>query len=225
MTARPSAPALVVATLAAVLAAPARAQDDPRFDDTRFDLGLRAVLTGGNGEPANDVPGGGAFGRWRLNDRWSLGLALDQASFDVEEPAGILGLAQLPEEQLSPIDVKAEATTVSAWAQRDYGREGGRASWFWGLGLGISTLDVPDATGPLLGGGTFDIRIEADTELLASASAGWRRELGRRWMLELAARADQHFADWTLTDRVSGRTATIDDWLAWGGHLGIGARF
>ena len=225
MTVRPSAPAVVIATLAAVLAAPAGAQDDPRFDDTRFDLGLRAVLTGGSGEPANDVPGGGAFGRWRFNDRWSLGLALDQASFDVEEPAGILGLPQLPEEQLSPIDVKAEATTVSAWAQRDYGREGGRASWFWGLGLGISTLDVPDATGPLLGGGSFDIRTEADTELLASASAGWRRELGRRWMLELAARVDQHFADWTLTDRVSGRTATIDDWLAWGGHFGIGARF
>ena len=183
------------------------------------------MLTGGSGEPANDVPGGGAFGRWRLSDRWSVGLALDQASFDVEEPAGILGLPQLPEDQLSPIDVKAEATTVSAWAQRDHRREGGRSSWFWGLGLGISTLDVPDATGPLLGGGTFDVRTEADTELLASASAGWRRDIGRRWMLELAARVDQHFADWTLTDRVSGRTATIDDWLAWGGHLGIGARF
>ena len=223
MTARGIAATFLIATLG-VLAAPAGAQDDPRSDATRFDLGLRAVLTGGSGEPANDVPGGGAFGRWRLNDRWSLGLALDQASFDVEEPAGILGLPQLPEEQLSPIDVKAEATTVSAWAQRDY-RRGRRASWFWGLGLGISTLDVPDATGPLLGGGTFDIRTEADTELLASASAGWRRELGRRWMLELAARADQHFADWTLTDRVSGRTAAIDDWLAWGGHLGLGARF
>lgn len=225
MTVRRSAFTLATATLAAVLAAPAGAQDDTRFGDTRFDLGLRAVLTGGSGEPANDVPGGGAFGRWRLNDRWSLGLALDQASFDVEEPAGILGLPQLPEDQLSPIDVKADATTVSAWAQRDYGRGGGRASWFLGLGLGISTLDVPDASGPLRGGGTFDIRTEADTELLASASAGWRRELGRRWMIELAARVDQHFADWTMTDRVSGRTATIDDWLAWGGHFGIGARF
>ena len=212
-----------VAALAFVpgaLAAPAIAQDD-----LRFDLGVRGVLTAGNGEPSNDIPGGGVFGHWRLGPRWSIGVAFDQAKFDVEEPAGILGLPQLPEEELSPIDTKADSTTVSGWAQRDHRRPGGRSSWFWGLGLGVSTIDVPDAAGPLRGGGRFDIRTEVDTEILASASAGWQRHLGRRFLLELAVRADQHFADWTLTDRVSGRTATIDDWLAWGGHAGIGVRF
>jgi hypothetical protein len=198
--------------------APVRAQ---------FDLGLRGILTAADGEPANDIPGFGVFGHYRpggrLGDRWSLGFAVDRTEYDFEEPARLLGLR--PDPDLEPVDALAEATVVSAWLQRNYERPGGRATWFWGAGLGFATIDVPDARGPLDGPGTFDIRTEADSEVIASLLAGVQWRLGGRAFLEFGLRADQHFADWQLTDRVSGRTGAVDDYLAYGGHLGIGFRF
>lgn len=201
----------------AVLAFPGAAA----AQDRRFDLGARAILTGADGEPANDIPGYGAFGHYRFNDRWSLGLAVDRTRYDFEQPARVLGLEQDPDVEV--IDAKAEATVVSAWLQRDHHRP--RTTWFWGVGLGFASLDVPDAAGPLKGPGTFDIETEADTEILASVLAGLQWRLGERWFLEFALRGDQHFADWRLRDRVSGRTAAIGDYRAFGGHLGAGFRF
>lgn len=190
---------------------PASAQDQ------RFDLGLRGIITGADGEPANDIPGYGAFGHYRLNDRWALGFAVDRTEYDFEQPARVVGLQQDPD--LPVIDAKAEATVVSAWLQRNFG------PWFLGAGLGFASVDVPDATGPLNGPGTFHVETEVDTEFLASLIAGFQWRLGERWLLEFALRGDQHFAEWIVTDRISGRTATIDDYLALGGHVGAGFRF
>ena len=205
---------LAVAWMALAGAAPALAQ---------FDLGARGILTAADGEPANDIPGLGLFGHYRLGDRWSLGFAVDQTEYDFEEPARIVGLRQDP--GLDPIDVVAEATVVSVWLQRNYDRPGGRTTWFWGAGLGVASVDVPDARGSLAGPGTFDIRTEVDSEIILSLLAGVQRRLGSRAFLEFAVRADQHFADWQLTDRNSGATGAIDDYLAYGAHFGIGFRF
>lgn len=211
-------PVVAIAALAVLpFASSASAQD------RRFDLGVRGIITAADGEPANDIPGFGLFGRYRFSDRWSLGIAVDQTEYDFEQPARILGLRQ--DEDLEPIDVVAEATLVSAWLQRDFERPGGRVVWFWGAGLGLASIDVPDAAGPLEGPGTFDIRTEADTEIIASFLGGVQWRLGSRGFLEFALRADQHFADWKLTDRVSGRTGSIDDYFAYGGQLGLGFRF
>ncbi len=211
---------LSIALTTCVLAlAPALA----RAQEGRYDLGVRGNLLAADGEPANDIPGFGLFGHYRLNERWQLGFAVDTAEYDFEQPARILGLRQ--SESIEPVDVKAESTTVSAWVERTFGRPQGRTEWFLGAGLGFASIDVPDASGPLQGGGRFDIETEADTEIVAQLLAGVRRRLGQRWALEFALRADQHFADWAVTDRVSGRTATIDDYLALGGHLGFSFRF
>lgn len=212
--------ALSTALTASVLAfGPALA----RGQEGRFDLGVRAVLMAADGEPANDIPGYGVFGHWRLSDRWRLGLAVDTAEYDFEEPAKIVGLLQSSNEE--PIDVKAESTTFSAWIERTFGRPQGRIEWFVGAGLGLASIDVPEATGPLANGGRFDIETEVDSEIVAQLLAGVRRQVGQHWALEFALRADQHFAEWKLRDRVSGRTATVDDYLAWGGHLGVSFRF
>lgn len=197
--------------LALTLQSPALAQD----------LGVRGIITAADGEPANDIPGFGVFGHWRLGDKWSIGLAVDRTEYDFEEPAKLVGLSQDP--SVEPIDTIAEATILSAWIERTYPR--GRLDWFWGAGAGFATIDVPDAVGPLQGGGTFDIRTEADSEVIVSLLAGLHRRLGERWMLEFALRADQHFADWQVTDRVSGNRGAVDDYRALGGHLGIGFRF
>lgn len=187
------------------------------------DLGVRGIITAGDGEPANDIPGFGLFGHWRLGDRWSIGFAVDRTEYDFEEPAKLVGLSQ--DESLEPIDVIAEATVLSAWIERTWPRPSGRLDWFLGGGVGFASIDVPDATGPLEGGGTFDIETEADSEVVVSLLAGLHRRLGERWFLEFALRADQHFADWQLTDRVSGNRGAVDDYLALGGHLGFGFRF
>lgn len=211
---------LSIALAASALAlCPALAQGQ----EGRFDLGVRAVLTGADGEPANDIPGYGAFGHYRLSDRWKLGLSVDTAEFDFEQPAKVLGLRQ--SESVDVIDALAESTTVSAWIERTFGRPQGRAEWFLGAGLGFATIDVPDASGPLQGGGRFDIETEVDNEIVAQLLGGVRLHFGRRWALEFALRADQHFAKWEVRDRVSGRTATIDDYRALGGHLGVSFRF
>lgn len=194
-----------------------------RGQEGRFDLGVRGQIMAADGEPANDIPGAGVFGHYRLSDRWKLGFSVDTAEYDFEEPAKIVGLRQ--SESLEAIDVLAESTTVSAWIERTFGRPQGRTEWFLGAGLGFASIDVPDASGPLQGGGRFDIETEVDTEIVAQLLAGVRRHFGRRWALEFALRADQHFAEWKLRDRVSGRTGTIDDYLALGGHLGVSFRF
>jgi hypothetical protein len=207
----------LAAVALAFLPAPAQAQTG------RFDLGVRANLLAADGEPANDIPGYGLFGHYRLSDRWRLGFSVDTAEYDYEEPARILGLEQ--DESLEAIDVKAESTTVSAWIERLFGQPEGRTEWFLGAGVGFASVDVPDASGPLQGGGRFDIRTEVDTEIVAQLLAGVRRRIGQRWALDFTLRADQHFATWELRDQVSGRTSAIDDYLALGGSLGLSFRF
>lgn len=189
----------------------------------RFDVGLRGVLMVADGEPANDIPGFGLFAHYRLSDRWALGFAVDRAEYDFETPAKLVGIEQDPNE--APIDVLAESTTFSVWGERIFRAPGSRNAWFVSAGLGAASIDVPVATGPRSDGGTFEIRAEVSNELVASLGAGWRRDLGRRWLLEFALRADQHFADWKLSDSRSGATGSVSDYLALGGHLGVGFRF
>ena len=189
----------------------------------RVDVGVRAEVTAANGEPANDIPGFGLFAHYRLNERWSLGFGVDILEFDYEEPAKIVGISQDP--NLEPVDALAESTTVAAWLERTFGAIEARTVWFVAGGLAAASVDVPDVTGPRLGGGTFNISTEVDIEVIVSLIGGVRRRFGENWYVEFALRADEHFADWTSTDRVSGATASIDDYTAYGGYLGFGFRF
>ena len=104
------------------------------------DLGVRGIITAGDGEPANDIPGFGVFGHWRLGDRWSVGVAVDQTEYDFEEPAKLVGLRQDP--GIEPVDTIAEGTVLSAWIERTWPRPSGRLEWFWGAGLGFASIDV-----------------------------------------------------------------------------------
>ncbi len=189
----------------------------------RLDLGLRGILLVADGEPANDIPGQGVFAHYQLGQRWWLGVAVDRAEYDFEQPAKIVGIAQDP--ALEPVDVLAESTTLSLWLERRHLRQGSAMSWFWGAGLGLASIDVPDAVAARADGGTFHVRTEVSTEVIAGLTAGLRRDLGRRWFVELGLHAEQHFADWQLTDTVSGARGAVDDYFTMGGHLGVGFRF
>lgn len=185
----------------------------------RFDIGVRTVLSLSNGVPSNDIPGQGLFGHYNMSDRWSLGFGLDQAKFDFEDPAGLLGLAIDPGGEA--VDPKVDALIVSTWLERRYPAASARGHWFLGSGLGVSSLDAPDVTGPLTTGGTFDITTDGGTEIIVMGLGGRRQRFGRRWAIEFAIKAEHHFADWKFQDRISGASGTIDDYFAYGGHLGV----
>jgi hypothetical protein len=188
--------------------------------DSRFEVGVRYVLVTAGGEPANDMMAGGVFARFRLNERWRVGAALDSMSGDYERPYELVGLTS-PEE----IDGTIDSLLVSGWIERVYGKPQRKLRWFWTAGLGFTSPDVDDVTGPTSGGGTFEIATDPGSETIVSVTGGLRRLFGRRWGFEAAARFDHHFADWDVVDRVSGMTGSVDDYTSIGLHLGILFRF
>ena len=193
-------------------------------DDRRWDTGLRFNIIGGSGKPTNDVLGFGIFGRYRLGDRWTVGLAVDVSDeFDIERTPELVGLEQDPDAPV--IDSTGSSEGLNAWIERRYGGDDRRMQWFWTVGAGVNSVDVDDQAGLLAGGASFDIAIDAGTEWMASASVGLRVRVGERFLFEPALRLDQHFADWDVTDRVSGATASIDDYLLKGVHLAFAYRF
>ena len=207
--------AVILAATAASLRAP-----DARAAEPRWAVGIRySVLTAG-GEPTNDQMGAGLFGRYRLNDDWLVGFTIDAMSGDFETPYKLFG-ATSPEE----IDTTVDSTIVTAWIDREYGRPDRKLRWFWAAGLGFTSPDVDDVSGPLTGGGTFDITTDAGSETLLSLAGGFRWRFSKRFGLDAGLRVDQHFADWTLTDRVNGATASLDDYTAYGANLGFHIRF
>jgi hypothetical protein len=116
-------------------------------------------------------------------------------------------------------------TMLAAALERRYTRPGRRLEWYWGVSAGFANVDVADARGPLAGGGTFDIAQDVGTELVAGAAGGFRLALGRSWGFDFDLRLEQHFTDWQVTDRVSGRTGELDDYLVQGGRFGLSYRF
>jgi hypothetical protein len=194
-----------------------------RAGDSRLHIGFLAGVSVADGEPANDIPGFGVQVRYRLNDDWALGAGIGRTEYDFESPAKLLGIAQDP--GVEPVDSLAESTTFSAWVERALSPSESATTWFVGAGLGLASVDVPDAIGPRADGGQFDIRTDVSTEIIATAFAGVRRTFGERWYAEFRIHANQHMADWKIEDRVSGARGAIDDYLSLGGQLAVGIRF
>lgn len=213
---------VAVVSLAAILpAGSASAQDG------RFDLGLRFDAMTAGGEPANDMLGLGVFGRFRLNDRWLVGVGIDHSEFDFERPALIAGLPA--DFSAGDVDASTTLTMLSVWIERVYGA--GRArEWFWAAGFGGALVDVEDVTGALEGGGTYRLSTHFDGELgveevVVSLSGGLRLRVGSRSAVEIALRGDRHIADWEVVDQVSGAAGRIDDFTVRGATVGWIFRF
>src|SRR5688572_1212283 len=205
--------------LFALLAPQAAPADDP----DEFEVGLRFRLGLGSGVPANDMPGYGIYGLYRLNDEWSVGLSFDQMKFDYEEPARRLGLPIDPE--APPVDAKVDQQIIGVSVERSFSPAEADRKWFLGAELGMAFTDVPVFTGQTATGENFEIHTEVDRELIASLLGGVRQRFGERWFAEFPLRADQHFAAWEPVDVVSGAETRHDDYFAYGFHLGVGYRF
>ena len=217
-SARRLAPPAILAGLLCLTAAPAAAGDGA------FDLGVRANVLVGNGEPTNDMLGFGLFARFRVGSGWRVGVGVDHTpEFDVEGIAALVGQSQDPAADV--IDAKGSATVVRAWLERSYPSAGGGFEWFWTVGTGVGNVEVDEVSGPRAGGGTFTVDTDAGTEWIAAGSLGLRWFFVRMVALEVAGRLDYHFADWALEETVTRTTTTVDDYLVTGGHVGLTFRF
>lgn len=185
--------------------------------DGQYELSGHLNIVGANGKPSNDIPGFGIVVHRKLSDEWYLGVSLENATdFDVERPNEELDI-----DSVSETDALATMNMVTVVAERRYPL--GSESWtgFWNLGGGIADIDIDNAEGDVEGGGRFDIEVEADTEYVLLGGVGALQQLGEHWSARYEFTLEQHFADWKVTDRVSGRTGSYDDYLVYGLRLGL----
>lgn len=191
--------------------------------DSKFELGLRGNVMLGDGVPANDMLGYGLIGRYYLKDGWFAGAALDYTEFDFERTAAIVGIVQDP--LVNPIDAAATNTILSAFLGRQYGNTDRGFDWFWTAGIGVGFPDVKSVTGPVEGGGTFNITTDAGTEIHLISSLGTSYHFSPAWSATLAGRLEHHFMNYKVTDSESGNTATVDSQTPMGVSLSINYRF
>ena len=64
-----------------------------------FEISIHGDINLGNGKPANDIPGYGFLGRYRVRENWLIGLGLNQYEFDFERPYEIIGVKINPSEK------------------------------------------------------------------------------------------------------------------------------
>ena len=205
----------VIIILALAVCVPAQAQ-------SKFELGLRGNVLLGDGVPANDILGFGLIGKYELSDGWYLAGTLDAYDYDFERPYQVAGLSQDP--GVKTIDSKIKSTTLGAAIGRHYGDKSG-FDWFWTAGVGVGLPDSSNISGPTDTGGTFDLLIDAKTEIQIMSTLGTTYYTSGRWSFTAAARAEHHFLDITVTDQVTGDTGKVESQTPLGAYLSVNVAF
>jgi len=204
-------PGLIAGTL---VAATLTATTSPATAQMRdLEVGFRPMILASQGEPANDMLGGGIVATWNWRDDWLFGAALDGMNFDYERPQRALGIVQPPD--TATIDGSGSFTRLSGWVERRYDRPG-PWDWFWTAGLGFASPDVDVVSGDTATGGTFNIVTQTSSEVHLMSSIGVRRALGERWMFTGTFHLEHHLTDYKFQDTVSGLSGKI------GSHTPVG---
>ncbi|MBT8434463.1 MAG: hypothetical protein KJN95_07365 [Gammaproteobacteria bacterium] len=189
--------------------------------DGMYELSGRLNIVGASGRPSNDILGFGVVLHRKLSDEWYLGFGLDNATdFDVERPNERVDIDSVKE-----TDALGTMNMISVVAERRYALDSEGWTGFWNLGGGVADIDVDDADGDVKGGGTFDIEIDVDTEYLLIGSVGAMQRLGEHWSARYEATMEQHFANWDIKDKVTGRTDSYSDYTVYGLRIGLNYRF
>ena len=104
--------------------------------DEAKDVGVRTGVVSASGEPANDILVSGLLGRFPIGDNTYIGVGLDLASYDFEEPAKLPGLKQ---SGAKAIDADASSTILQAWYEKRYDTSGGKWQLLW---VFVNDLDI-----------------------------------------------------------------------------------
>lgn len=186
-------------------------------------IGAHANIVGGRGEPSNDVLGIGIIANYTLNEKWFMDIELILSEADFERPWQTLGLVQDPNEKT--IDAVYTSTALLFHFGQNIAMDSPTLGAYWTAGIGFNSVDVDDVSGPLDGGGTFNITTDAGTETLLGMKLGIRQALGEKWSANYALRYDYHLADWKVTDTISNTTTNIDNYSTYGILLGVSRKF
>ena len=192
------------------------------FAQDERQIGLRANVLLGDGVPANDILGVGLVGKFFLNDGWFVAATLDTYDYDFERPHNVAGIDQDP--TVKTIDSTIGSIALGAAIGRQTGDWSG-FDWFWSAGVGVGLPDPTNVSGPVAGGGTFDLAIDAKTEIHISGTVGTVYYLSDRWSLTAAARAEHHFLDITVVDQISGASGKVTNQTPLGAYLSINVTF
>ena len=126
----------------------------------------------------------------------------------------------------SPVAIRELKCALNASVERDFWRSSqGRMRWSWSAGLGLNRLQFDNFRGQTTGGDPFDIKIDADSEIVLLGGADFTWSFATRWHLLSGLIVERHFADWTVMDRVSGNTGSVGDYSVLGARIGAGFSF
>lgn len=190
--------------------------------ETDFEIGLRANVLLGDGQPANDILGAGLIGKYYMADGWYVAATLDAYDYDFERPYEILGITQDPD--VKTIDSNIKTVALGGKLGRHYGDRSG-FDWFWDAGVGVGFPTTSNVSGPTDTGGTFDLQIDAKTEIRVMGTLGTSYYFSDRWSVSAAARAEHQFLDITVVDSVTGATGKVDSQTLFGAFLSLNASF
>ena len=216
-----NASGLSAVSLACLCALPVVAQ----ADESPWSFGLRAGMSTAGGKPSNDAMTYALAVRYRLAEGSHIGVAIEQMDFDFERPWKVVGVQQDTVAEPEDIDAAAGSTALSLFFERLYGDRRGRWNPYWSVALAVASPDADPVTGPVQGGGTFDVHTDAGTEFVPGARGGYRLNFGDAWSADFSLSANHHFADWKVTDRQSGNTGKVDSYTHYGLQLGLVYRF
>ncbi|MCW8956464.1 MAG: outer membrane beta-barrel protein [Gammaproteobacteria bacterium] len=194
------------------------------YSDTGdLSIGAHANIVGGRGKPSNDILGIGIIANYSVSNQWFMDIELIYSEADFERPWKPLGLVQDPTEKT--IDAVFTSTALLFHFGQNIQMESKTLKGYWTAGIGFNSVDVEDVTGPLDGGGTFNIITDPDTETLIGLKTGIRQRLGDNWSANYALRFDYHLADWKVTDTISATTTSIGNYSTYGFLVGVTRKF
>ena len=148
--------------------------------ESEFEVGLRANVLLGDGQPANDILGAGLIGKYYLSEGWFVAATLDYYDYDFERPYRTVGLEQ--DSSAKTIDSSIKTTVLGGAIGRHFGDKSG-FDWFWSAGVGVGFPDTTNISGPTDSGGTFDLLIDAKTEIQIMGTLGTTYYLSDIWSL------------------------------------------
>ncbi len=198
---------------------------DSAAAESPWSIGLRGGISAAGGVPSNDSINMAFAMSYRLDGGGRVGVAVESMDFDFEMPHRIVGIRQDRALEPEDIDSAAGSTLVAVFYERQLGESGARWTPYWSVALGFASPDTPTVTGPVQGGGTFEVHTDAGTEYIPGARAGYRWNFAPSWSADFSLSVNHHLADWKVEDRQSGATDRVDDYTHYGAQLGVVYRF
>ena len=179
---------------------------EPSYSQVHPEIGIRGNVMFGDGTPANDIQGAGVIGKIYYSSGWYLSGTLDVYDYDFERPTSLVAIQ--PSSGTDAVASKVRSTVLGAAFGRHYGERSG-FDWFWSAGVGVGVPNARSIAGTAQNGSPYFLEIDARTEIHLMGTLGTTYNWTDKWSITGAARAEHHFLDINVTDRMSQIAADV----------------